>query len=831
MKGCTISLEQNCLPVLLFIAKPGRGNAELIHKTPFAQRLVHSQYSTMKDRFPIGLPSRRNRGQYGDYMLQSRTGSDKADKGPMTIEYDNNFQPELNEASAAEELENEAVTEDYKEELMLIESGNFVLTAPSLANVIDMDQREEPPPPDIGGLGRSRTESFEDHTGIEKTYTTFVNVAEDQIYPLELKYFLEAAIDEKAHAQPKKKRSKNISSRRTMVTKETKSSKPSSDKVEEKGSSDSVNGESKKFRLFPNLRDAATRRSRRIDAVRQRIFDGKKSEKRDKTESKEFDTAPRSSEIEPREMSWPKENAMKKSDTAESPLPEMEQSDATSPLTVPGPTLQELAEKILGKEVPQSEVQVYDFTKSKRKNKKKKKNPEELHGSTSFPVLSSPDMSWDCPKTTEASQDDGVVEYSSKAGATNNDISDTVTVAHGVEAVYPGTQDNSPNHLVITTEKSKIVPNDVPLLSTEKVASLETGSNLSGDKTFAFSRSFDDIYHSSIVQSIKNEISTTEHPPRKDSKLSASPDPAQMDFKWFSFGRQQKQPETQQPTDTSENPAEAQPCAIDERDEVPSKSDARLAIDNASEAIVTNSRDVNHVVDGENEASEKNTSTEKANAGKSKIKKVRNGKPLDKDAAVQEVNEISEHYVSFNSVRPANDDETSVISDRSDKVVSNFVASFGKLVSLYARKVSNVIFCEPMELNGKTLVEDLTFQDDDEVTVVSGPNENAQESPLPESVLIESSLDAPMSSPNDAEATNEEKALEEVPVSKRVITMTSLSRNSSVSMVSHMSSKTYDSEVTGSDDSDDDGNITRTSTATSEWEEGVKTRPWCACNQ
>ena len=257
----------------------------------------------MKDRYPKALHSLRNRSQYGDYMLDSRTLSDLADIEPMTIEYDGNHQNRQIKQSA-EEPEILTFAEDYKEELKLIESGNFVLTAPSLANqgIRNLEeQREEPPPPDFGGLGRNRTESFEaDFTGIEKTYTTFVSVAEDQIYPLELKFFLEAALEEGVEPLPRKKVSKNVSSRRTMVTNhsnartkslQTTSTRPtkvkkssqSAVKVEEKDS-DSINSETKKFRLFPNLRDVATRRTRRIEAVRQRLLDGRKRDKKDKSD-------------------------------------------------------------------------------------------------------------------------------------------------------------------------------------------------------------------------------------------------------------------------------------------------------------------------------------------------------------------------------------------------------------------------------------------------------------------------------------------------------------------------------------------------------------------
>lgn len=840
----------------------------------------------MRERYPKGLQALRNRNQYGDYMLQSRTASDLGDKEPMTIEYDNNYQSQNQQHElSAEEPDTSPGDDEYKEELMLIESGNFVLTAPSLAtqgirNVVE--QREEPPPPDIGGLGRNRTESFEaDFAGIEKTYTTFVNVAEDQIYPLELKFFLEAALEEGIEPLPKKNGARIKSSRRTMVTnhsnaptkniqiaaaKTTKSSKSSQNntaKTEDKDS-DSLNSESKKFRLFPNLRDVATRRTRRIEAVRQRLLDGIKREKKDKSDrTKEQKVAPTSSnsvsptdtdpvqrqEQEQMKSSLPKEQKKSSLKTDSKPtmtVPAIESARAMSPINA---SLQELAEKILGKEIPKSEVSVYDFTKSKRKKKKKKKT-NELNGSTSFPILSSPDMSWDSPRAMLASQDDDAVKYDSKvAAATKNDINDTVTVARGVEAVYSGGTEDDVQGLYITVEKSKEVA--APHVSAENSILRDTGAKLYSDKspnTFALSRSFDDIYHSSIVKSIKNEINTNpihDQPPQTDYSLAATSDPAiHQDFKWFNFGRQQKQ----QTVDTNENlecPVPSEPHASDERDDTPSMTEVRLALETESQApniesvkqsIVSLSDNVKGIVEGDQEeVHEKNLVHDSAPEGEVDLGssvEVINGETLPKNSRRQDISEISDEYTSFNSVRLENDeDNLSVITERSEKVVSNFVTSFGKLLQLFGRKVNSVVTCEPMELNRTSIIEDLTFHD--EIDEESITEENDKESPISESVQLESTINEESPSPNKMEVVIEDKELElaEVPTSKRVITMTSLaSKNSSVSMASRMSSKTYDSEESETDDSDDDENITRTSTGTSEWEEGAKTH-WCSCTR
>ena len=126
----------------------------------------------MRERYPLGLQALRNRGQYGDYMLQSRTASDLGEKEPMTIEYNEDHQDQNQQHEpSAEEPETTDSVDEYKEERLLIESGNFVLMAPSLAsqgmrNVVE--ERDEPPEPDVAGLGRNRTESFEaDFAGIE----------------------------------------------------------------------------------------------------------------------------------------------------------------------------------------------------------------------------------------------------------------------------------------------------------------------------------------------------------------------------------------------------------------------------------------------------------------------------------------------------------------------------------------------------------------------------------------------------------------------------------------------------------------------------------------
>ena len=836
----------------------------------------------MKDRYPKALQSLRNRGQHGDYMLQSRTASDLGEKEPMTIEYDDNYQNHQNKPSV-EEPEILANAEDYKEELMLIESGNFVLTAPSLATQGMRnfeEQREEPPPPDLGGLGRNRTESFEaDFTGIEKTYTTFVNVAEDQIYPLELKFFLEAALEEGVESLPRKKSSKNISSRRTMVTnhsvaatnglqststnatKSSKSPQSITPKVEEKDS-DSVNSESKKFRLFPNLRDVATRRTRRIEAVRQRLIEGRKRDKKDKSDrtkedqkevptfsnaalSSEFKPVPREEQLMP---SLPTVTTLKTIDSkAAMVVPVIENARATSPIDT-GVTLQELAEKILGKEIPKSEVSVYDFTKSKRK--KKKKNKENvLNGSTSFPVLSSPDMSWDSPRSMLASQDDGVVKYDTNSGASKNDNCDTVTVARGVEAVYSGTDDGMQG-LFVTVEKSKEASTDAPRLSTAKSQLSETESKLYNDKSpsgFALSRSFDDVYHSSIVQSIKNEIVTAQplvdNTPQTDFSLAATSDPAmQQDFKWFNFGRQQKQ----QPMPTYpklETSVQAQPDTTDERDDAPSVTEARDAFDMASPTsnnevvdhanVLTKSENTNGVLESSQEqfdcASKKKNSANGKIDKSSSPKKLKKGKARRKKSSGQDDFHIPDECESFNSVRLENDDDNvSVITERSEKVVSNFVSSFGKLLLLFGRKVNSVITCSPMEINGTGIIEDLTFHDEDldeESVVVVNENEAMS----PECVHIDNKVDESMSSPKDMEVIVGETVIDDVPAPKRVATVTSFpSKNSSLSMVSRVSSKTYDSDDSETIDSDDEDNITRTSSATSEWDEGAKTH-WCSC--
>jgi hypothetical protein len=831
----------------------------------------------MKDRYPKALQSLRNRGQNGDYMLQSRTASDLADKEPVTIEYDDNYQNRQKKPSA-EEPEFLANTEDFKEELMLIESGNFVLTAPSLAtqgirNVVE--QREDPPPPDIGdigGIGRSRTESFEaDFTGIEKTYTTFVNVAEDQIYPLELKYFLEAALEEGVEPLPRKKGSKNISSRRTMVTnhskattkslqntstKASKNNKPlpsSTTKIEEKDS-DSVSSESKKFRLFPNLRDVATRRTRRIESVRQRLLEGRKRDKKDKYDRTKEEQPTSSNaaligETEPLQRqehessSSPMVSSLKPRVSKPSKIvPAIESARATSPMHT-DVTLQELAEKILGKEIPKSEVSVYDFTKSKRKKKKKKENT--LNGSTSFPVLSSPDMSWDSPKSLLASQDDDVVKYDTKSSATKNDISDTATVARGFEAVYSGVDDD--RGLYMTVEKRKDAPAVARLPSTEKSVLAETGSKLFTPNVFALSRSFDDIYHSSIVQSIRNEIVTSKPPENhapQDLSTATTSDPAlQQEFKWFNFGRQQKQ----QPTTTYTNLEHSDLTrleAADDRDDAPSMSDARIVLDVAS-PTPKNEAVTNTIVEGNPELFEKISSNN--NAADCNIDKVINGKRRHRKSSGRDVNDASTDYESFNSVRLENDeDNVSVITERSEKVVSNFVDSFAKLLLLFGRKVNNVVTCAPMEINGTSIIEDLTFHDDidEESAVVENENEL-------EIVQKKNKLDESVPSPKDMEVIVgetvldgipvgetvledipvAETVLEDIPVSKRVVTMTSFpSKNSSISMASRMSSKTYDSDDSETVDSgdDDDENITRTSTGTSEWDEGAKTH-WCSC--
>jgi hypothetical protein len=786
----------------------------------------------MKDWYGKATSARISRGKHGDYMLQSRTRSGSAEHAPITIKYDSNYEEHPIKYNPVEVSIDQIAAESYTEEFLLIQSGDFLLTAPSchgpvaknnvvtgqshyqqIPAMIDFEEYREAPPPEIlHDLGRSHTESFDiDFPSIEKTYTTFVNVAEDQIYPLEWKDFLEVARDEDVlppikskvlnASSPRKfsKESKGAiaAANRSMIaatTNRTGQHPPSGNEVSaiENNDSGSLNSDAKKFRLFPNIRDVATRRTKRMEAARnrRRLLDGKKIEKKEKKDrfkrDKDKATAPATSattdatatptQQQPNVViastKRPAPMQPTKSDIPAATSMKVEESS-----TNPDIGLHELAEKILGKEIRKSED--LDFTKKKRNGKKKKNAAAALNNSTSFPTEFPSDTLWDVTKVAREflqSQDDDIVAYDQTQ--TINDVSDTVTVARGVEAIFASSE-NDMQGLMITVEKSDKVPvmDIVPKPSNDKYA-----------PNYALSKSFDDQYHSSFVKSIKKEIELpqsssqdvagipaidySEKPSslkQSDYSLASMSEPAfQHDLKWFNFGKQPTQQlDSLRQNEEHQLASDEQPT-VDDRDDVPNTVATRsLTDDMGPEAEV---------------------------------------QPLGQHKLVSNTWLPKASIKSYPTEKY--DDDKSVLSSTGTPVYRAFLGRASTWLTKLVTKMNIIAGCSEDSFLESTALSTIGEIDDIQETndVVATPSLDD----IPE-----------MSRSDVSDEINVD--VKSLPL-KEMTSATMESTNSSISINSNSSSKTYDTDDSDSVGSDDDENISRATT--DEWVDNVEVG-WC----
>jgi hypothetical protein len=767
-------------------------------------------------------------GQTGDYMLRSRTRSGSEEHEPMTIEYCSNYEEFLPKDMPPTEVTiDQLAAEAFTEEFQLIQSGDFVLTAPSCNNpayshdrsqhrgVGFEEQRELPPPEILKELGRSQTMSFDvDFPSIEKTYTTFINVAEDQIYPLEWKDFLEVAREEddrlmplsKEHKGSQRKTSKgrkapNAGSAVVQAESETNGdtqNSPSNASVNsDVNDSESLNSDARKFRLFPNIRDVASRRTKRMEAARsrRRLLDGKNDSKKEKNdlmkggkdsvvlppqgEAKDehatgHDPKPALSNVMdsptmPATSNKKSRSEQTKADSKTQSLPpskaDVVQDTAVAEIEA-SPTngdiaLHELAEKIMGKDVKKSEN--VDFTKRKRNGKKKKGSPVILN-STSFPADFASEAMWDVTKSTREvllSQDDEDVTYDQEKPA--GDVSDTATVMPGVEAIFNENVESEKGLLITLEEREK------PISTTERKLTID---NIL--PAFALSKSFDDLYHSFVVKSIKKEIEVPLDAEVPRAPISESIPHAEP--KWFGFGKQLWQHATPSRgalvNDETHRNVEKEKQSIETRDDVPGASFAKSLSDILRSEISSISQAAN----------EPTLDIATASLGES---------PGDQTAAPIDVSAAGgNEHVSIVSCPTEIDDEEfeSVASSTMTPVFPSFLLRAGSWLTRLGAKANGLVACAQNPF---------------------GESRVKKRSRRSRKIVALPSLDR-IQATSPTETRDEIDDGIGISVSKDAISRID-SRASSVSINSLASSKTFDSDHSDSSSSDEEENASRTS--------------------
>jgi hypothetical protein len=777
-------------------------------------------------------------GQNGDYMLRSRSRSGSEEHEPMTIEYCSNYKEFLpNDMPPTEFAIDQLAAEAFTEEFQLIQYGDFVLTAPSCSNPANShdrsqyrggdleEQREIPPPEILKELARSQTMSFDvDFPSIEKTYTTFINVAEDQIYPLEWKDFLEVAREEDDRLMPLSKEH-NGSPRKSPEAKKKSNAgfiavptepdkKKSTQNAPSKASvnsdvndSESLNSDARKFRLFPNIRDVASCRTKRMEAARsrRRLLDGKNDAKREKKDrlkrEKECVELPPKSETKDSLVTEHDPKPVRSIAKVESPSivaaidtssPAKQTKDDYSKTqsrallktnavhkaavaeiyassTNGDIALHELAKKIMGKDVNRSEN--VDFTTRKRNGKKKKKSCPVIHNSTSFPADFSSETMWDVTKSTKEvllSQDDEIVTYDQDQPAVDN--SDTATVLPGVETIFNDQIDSSKGHLITLEAREE------PISTPEKKSTIDSIL-----PSFALSKSFDDLYHSFVVKSIKKEIEDPKMPPRGNVSDSIIPlarmseSVPHSESKWFGVGKQLWH-HTSQSREVAKN--ETHRSVKEEKQSIEARGEV-LAADFATSLSDILRSKISCISQAANDSAHEISAVSKGDS------------PGDELAAPIDVSIADENeHVSVVSCHTENEDEEveSVASSTMTPLYPSFIVRAGSWLTRFGAKANGLVACAQIPF---------------------GEFRVSKRSRKSRKIVAVPSLDR-VQETTPTETRDEIEGDIQISASKGAVSRVD-SRASSVSINSMASSKTFDSDHSNSSSSDEEENVSRTS--------------------